>query len=408
MVETTEYIPQALFGNSEDLLENKLPKSLPKKFQKDYQAATKFLLSYQGNTATFTAFRREVERFCQWSWFFAKLTFKKVKHTDIENYVLFCQKPPNRWIAVKHVRRFINEEGSNIPNPEWRPFVVTLTKAEYQEGKKPRRSKYNLSEKGCKEIFTVLNCFYTFLIEDDYVPTNPIARVKQKNRFYRAKQSKTIVRRISDLQWQYVLETAEKMAKEEPDKHERTLFIMSMLYGLYLRVSELAANTRWTPLMKHFHQDNESNWWFTTVGKNNKERDIAVSDSILIALRRWRKHLGTITVLPTVTDTMPLIPKLKGQGPVNATRQIRRIVQTCFDTAYTAMYEEGFVEEADSLKLATVHWLRHTGISEDVKTRPREHVRDDAGHSSSAITDRYIDIDLNERHQSAANKTLVK
>ena len=36
--------------------------------------------------------------------------------------------------------------------------------------------------------------------------------------------------------------------------------------------------------------------------------------------------------------------------------------------------------------------------------RPREHVRDDAGHSSGAITDRYIDIELKERAQSAKNK----
>lgn len=56
---------------------------------------------------------------------------------------------------------------------------------------------------------------------------------------------------------------------------------------------------------------------------------------------------------------------------------------------------------------ATVHWLRHTGISDDVKIRPKEHVRDDAGHSSSAITDRYIDIELRERHKSAKAKPLI-
>ena len=35
-----------------------------------------------------------------------------------------------------------------------------------------------------------------------------------------------------------------------------------------------------------------------------------------------------------------------------------------------------------------VHWLRHTGISDDAKIRPREHVRDDADHGSGAITDK--------------------
>jgi len=36
-----------------------------------------------------------------------------------------------------------------------------------------------------------------------------------------------------------------------------------------------------------------------------------------------------------------------------------------------------------------------------MKIRPKEHVRDDAGHSSSDITDKYIDIELRERHRSA-------
>ena len=53
-----------------------------------------------------------------------------------------------------------------------------------------------------------------------------------------------------------------------------------------------------------------------------------------------------------------------------------------------------------------MHWLRHTGSSDDVKIRPKDHVRDDAGHSSSAITDKYIDIELLERHRSARKKLI--
>jgi hypothetical protein len=41
-----------------------------------------------------------------------------------------------------------------------------------------------------------------------------------------------------------------------------------------------------------------------------------------------------------------------------------------------------------------------------VKSRPREHVRDDAGHGSSAITDRYIDVELRARHASARKKII--
>jgi hypothetical protein len=81
-------------------------------------------------------------------------------------------------------------------------------------------------------------------------------------------------------------------------------------------------------------------------------------------------------------------------------------VQECFDRACARLIADNQKEEADQLANATVHWLRHTGISDDVKIRPREHVRDDAGHSSGAITDRYIDVELRERHSSAKRKRI--
>ena len=174
---------------------------------------------------------------------------------------------------------------------------------------------------------------------------------------------------------------------------------------MYLRISELAANTRWTPLMNHFHKDQEHNWWFTIVGKGNKQRQIAVSDAMLKALKRWRKHLN-LSALPSAADKTPLLPKTRGKGAIESINYLRRIVQTCFDRAIEQLNNDGFKEEAESLVEATVHWLRHTGISDDVKIRPREHVRDDAGHSSSAITDKYIDIELKERHKSAKSKPL--
>ena len=70
--------------------------------------------------------------------------------------------------------------------------------------------------------------------------------------------------------------------------------------------------------------------------------------------------------------------------PMTDERTIRRIVQACFDAA-ALKFKMGDPEEAQNLYSATVHWLRHTGISEDVKRRPHELVRDDAGHSSGAI-----------------------
>jgi integrase len=195
------------------------------------------------------------------------------------------------------------------------------------------------------------------------------------------------------------------MAAEDPAVHERTLFIMNALFAMYLRISELVETPRWTPQMGHFQVDPEGNWWFLTVGKGNKEREISVSDAMLDALRRFRRSRG-LSALPSPGEATPLIHKTRGSGGITSTRQIRGIVQKCFDMAQANMRAEGFQDEAERLASATVHWLRHTGISEDVKHRPREHVRDDAGHGSSAITDRYIDVERAERHASARHKLI--
>lgn len=367
-------------------------------FPQDYQIAKAFLLSYRGSEATFNAYRREVERLLQWAWGIKQLSILKLNRTHFEEYIEFCQAPPKTWIGVKNVARFVND----VPNPEWRPFVVSVSKAEFRNGVKPQIEQYSLSERAIRELMAINSSFFNFMIQENYLEANPVAQMRQKSKFIRKQQHTIVIRRLSDLQWSYVIETAEILANNEP-QHERTLFIMTALYAMYLRISELTASQRWVPKMRDFRQDLDGNWWFTTVGKGNKERMVSVSDLMLAALQRYRQSLN-LTPLPAPSDTRPLIMKSKGTGAITSTRQIRAIVQRCFDAAITRMQESGFVQEAEQLQSVTVHWLRHTGISDDVKIRPREHVRDDAGHSSSAITDKYIDIELRARHASAKRK----
>lgn len=374
-------------------------------FQNDFSYALSFLKSYTGSQGTFNSYRRETERLLQWSWLVKKATINQLKRDDIEQYIHFCQNPPKSWISLKKVPRFIEKDGKRIPNEEWRPFVVTLSKSAIKNGHKPEIDKFNLSQGAIQEIFAILSTLFNFLIAEEYLVSNPVALIRQKSKFIRKQQHNAPIRRLSLVQWSAVLEAAESLAEESPLKHERTCFMLSILFGMYLRISELAASERWIPSMNDFAKDSNGHWWFTTVGKGNKERQIAVSDEMLESLMRWRRFLG-LSPLPSPADNSPLIPKIRGNGPMSDTAPIRRIIQRCFDLAGEQLRMKGHIEEADNLAEATVHWLRHTGISEDVKIRPREHVRDDAGHSSSATTDRYIDIEKQARYQSAKKKTI--
>jgi len=372
---------------------------------RDFTIAVQFLKQYTGSAATFNSYRREVESLLQWTWHIALNTLDGLKREDIENFIRFSQRPPAAWIGVKKAPRFIDTEGERRPNPKWRPFVATVSKSAHKKGEVPSKKDYFASNNSIRQLMAICSSFYQYLLLEEYTYTNPVALIRQKSKFVQKRQGHTRVRRLNQLQWQVVINTADQMAAEKPHSHERTLFMLSALYSMYLRISELAASDRWVPTMNDFHKDNDGLWWFTTVGKGNKERQIAVSDTMLVALKRWRKFRG-LSVLPTPADDLPLLPLHRGQGPMANTTHIRNIVQVCFDKAIQSLATQQHVEEADSLMDATVHWLRHTGISEDVKTRPREHVRDDAGHSSSAITDKYVDIELKERHKSAKKKLI--
>jgi site-specific recombinase XerD len=367
----------------------------------DYKHAYYFIYNYRGSMGTFNSYRREIERFLQWTWRKAEKNLKDLKRYDIENYFEFCQKPPKEWISFKSIRKFVtNEGGERIPSLEWRPFKATLSKYEVKKGNAPVYEDYDISNASLVQVFGILSSFFQYLIQEEYTTSNPVLQIRQKSKFIRKQNHERVVRRLSTLQLQYLFRSAEALTIENP-YYERHLFVVKMMYGMYLRISELTATERCVPRMNSFEQDREGNWWFRTVGKGNKERIITVSEFVLTALKRYRKHLN-LPELPTEDDDMPLL-HCAGR-PIRNPGAIYDMVQFCFDLASGELIKDGYTHEAKEILHATPHWLRHTGISDDVKIRPREHVRDDAGHSSGLITDRYIDIELSERHASAKHK----
>lgn len=395
-----------------DTLENLESTSIPIKFEKidwiikDYKIARNFLKQYGGSQSTFVSYRREIERLFQWSWLITKKSVLALKREDIEKYIEFCMKPPKSWIGTKKAARFINKDNKRVPNPEWRMFVVTVSKADFKKGIRPVASDYQASEKSIREIFVVCGSFYTNLVNEGTLGINPVLLIRQKSKYFTRKQGNQKVERLlNERQWRYCIEVAESMAKQHPNKHERTLFIMSALYLMYLRISELVASDKWQPMMGHFTKNAEDAWFFKVLGKGNKLRTVSVSDGMLKALRRYREYLG-LTPLPSPADNMPLISKIKGKGAITSSWEIRHIVQSCFDSAILRLHEKGHSDDANSLEFATVHWIRHTGISDDLnkRGRPMVHVRDDAGHEKASTTDRYNNSDIQERYLSAKSK----
>jgi len=81
---------------------------------------------------TFNSYRRDVERLLHWSWHIAGKILEELKRDDIEAFIRFCQKPPAAWIGLKKAPRFKVVDGIRVPNPEWRPFVATVSKSAFK------------------------------------------------------------------------------------------------------------------------------------------------------------------------------------------------------------------------------------------------------------------------------------
>ena len=165
-----------------------------------------------------------------------KKSILELKRQDIEHYLSFCLNPPKSWIGTKRVSRFIVVNGMRVPNPKWRPFVVAISKQEFKNGERPNKNDYQLSQKSIREIFTVLGSFYNYLLLDEKISANPIALIKQKSKYLQKSQQQPVVMRLTEKQWQTCIGVTKEMATQTPEKHERSLFILSALYTRYTSI----------------------------------------------------------------------------------------------------------------------------------------------------------------------------
>ena len=374
--------------------------TLGDKTRQEYQLATRFLLSYQGSVDTFTSYRREVERLCQWTWLHKKQSLKSVQRDDIAEYLRFVQDPPNSWVSHKHAPRFITgDDGSRVPSADWRPFLQRK-----KISQQSREEKSPMQQASLRAVIASVSTFYTYLLQEGYVEKNPVILLRQKSQIIQKRQQTRITRKLTQTQWETMIKQVAEKANVEAN-YERHLFALSAFYLLGVRISELSETPGRNPTMRDFTRDHDGLWWFHTVGKGNKVREVAVPDAMMAALARFRQYLG-LQRYPSPSEGTPIIPKQRGVGGIGV-RQLRKTVQEAFDLAINTLETQGEQEEASHMRHATVHWLRHTAISYDVNHRPREHVRDDAGHQSIQITDRYIDVDTRARHESAKKKVLL-
>jgi len=385
----------------------KITEQIPDAQQEFFYTAS-FLKSYSRKSeATYRSYRNEVERLLLWSWTVANKSVIALRRPDLEAYFDFVHSPPAHWVATSVADRFRPIDGQARQNQNWRPFVVKIAKQDRRKALDrgltipTTTSGHSLSHEAMKICYSALSCFYDYLTDEGYAFGNPIPAIRKQSPFLIKGVTSKSIKRLSDLQWDYVLDCARDAANKDTD-HERTLFVVAMLKTLYLRVSELSDRSNWQPVWKHFWQDSDGNNWLKVLGKGNKIRDVSVPSSLGRYIQRYQDHRQSLS--PSFGLNATLVAKNRGVGGMTA-RQLRRIVQYAFDLAHDKMRSEGFIDEAQALREATTHWLRHTGASKDIATRPLKHMADDLGHASMGTTDQvYIQSDMKDRARTGKER----
>lgn len=345
---------------------------------------------------TFMRFRSEVEKFLLWAYLIKQSPLDEYRKADILEYADFCWQPPLSWIAFNNQEKLHYINGCFEPNPKWAPYRAVTAKA---DDTTPDKKKYRPSQETLHSIFTALNAFYKHLMDEEYCYGNPVQIAKKDCRYFIKDTQVKSTKRLTENQWQYLLETAEKMA-ESDSNFERNLFLVASLKVLFLRISEYAERPNWIPQMGHFWQDHDHNWWLKVYGKGRKIRDITVPPSFLSYLERYRTFRG-LSPLPVNDEKQPIIEKLRGRGGMTS-RQLSRLVQQVFDETYERMRQEKGDELAKKFKEVTTHWLRHTGASLEIERgRALKDVSEDLGHASMATTDTvYVQTEDKKRAES--------
>lgn len=377
----------------------------------DMEHVRNFLKSYSGLETTFRGYRTQVERLMLWSWLKKEKSILDLTRSDAEDFMRFILSPDPEWIGTSVRDRFIKAGEIFEPNPMWRPFGIQAKKSLMKEIAEGKRSvaaipdEYKPAQGSVRQVFAICSSFYDFANADGFGKGNPFRAIKQKSTFVTRQKKKSSGRALSKLQWDFVIETAEQMAAEDPTRHERTLFILVTIFSMYLRVSDLVGNKNWTPTMGAFFRSGE-NWWMSIVGKGNKQAEISVRPDYLPYLARYRATRN-LTPMPGHEEDTPLLTKLNGE-PGLTDRQIRSIIQQVFDRALDRMKSEGFPEhEIGELRQASLHWLRHTSATFDAPHRDIKHLQADMRHENMSTTqDIYYNTDDKERAASMSKRSI--
>jgi len=341
----------------------------------DMAAISAWLSEYQDSPQTYRSYRKEAERLLLWAVIELNKPISSLNREDFVAYEQFITdpQPQDRWCGPRFPRL----------SDKWRPFQGPL---------KPQSQR---------QALVIIQSLLSYLVEAGYLAANPFAL--RRRRLPKAKQDEQIIERYLDKDlwvylYQYVVNQVPTSDREKAH-YERNRYLLSLLYLLTPRVSEIANHT-----MGSF-REREGKWWWHVTGKGEKTQRIPVNTTMLEALLRYRQHLN-LAPRPQINESIPIILNITGTRGISA-NMIYRIMKKLAQNAADNL-ESCDAVKADKLRRASTHWFRHTGLTHQLNSgMDLRFVNKNARHAKMETTSIYLhteDIAWSEAMESHSLK----
>lgn len=350
----------------------------------DAEAISAFLNEFRESPLTLQAYAKEIERLLLWCIHVAHVNISSLRRNHLVDYQTFLKGPQPRklWCGAKVARQLKNGD----VNPAWRPFGAN-----------------GLSAATLNKAITILDSFFNYLVQTNYLTGNPLAVERRRKKRNRA-QSKLIDRYLELDEIHAVLTSLSEYPVEDNEQLFQVIrarYIILLLFYTGLRIAESAGHK-----MGNFTQ-REDNWFLRVTGKGKKTREIPIPDELLNALAEFRQQVGLPSPQPQFREKTPLIPMQNLKQAITA-RRINQILKWAFKLGANKLELE-HPRKASKLRSASAHWLRHSYVTYLLDSgAPLKVAQENAGHSDIGTTMRYRHVSQTDRHAATRELSLEK
>jgi integrase/recombinase XerD len=358
----------------------------------DQEAVLAWLARFADSANTLANSRREAERLLLWSVSERAKPLSSLAHEDLLMYRRFLANP-------QPAERWVMPPGRKLPrrDPGWRPFAGPLAEA------------------SIRQSMIVLNSMFTWLVEAGYLAGNPMALSRRR----RKAPPPRVTRFLESDLWDAVRQTIMAMPQETPRQravYARARWLFTLLFLGGLRISEVVGNGMGDFFMRSDVKSGEQRWWLQVLGKGDRERLVPASTEMMVELMNYRRSLE-LSDLPAHGEPSPLLFPVAWRRsshpapawPERLTRSaVHGIIKDTFAQAAERWLREGRGDaQAEKLKSASAHWLRHTAGSNLANDIDLRHVRDTLGHASLGTTSIYVHGEDDARHAAISTSHRV-